>query len=149
VEHLIDALRRKPRALLHCRYQRELFPDERWWHLWQQLRNSGDRDAAARVMVEALHVGCRLAGYDPVLAWLEKAHQRQGLSLAALQQRFRLPLHRPLPPQRIDQHNLQIYDDLLVLRAQAPGGGSRPAAPVAAAAAGTDQLSLAEHRLAG
>jgi hypothetical protein len=149
LEHLIDALRRKPRALLHCRYQRELFPDERWWQLWQQLRNGGDRDAAARLMVEALYVGCRLAGYEPVLAWLEKAHQRQGLSLAALQQRFRLPPHRPLPPQRIPQHTLQSYDDLLVLRAKAPGGGGRPADPVAAAAAGADPLPLAEHRLAG
>ena len=79
--NVIESLRRKPRALLHCRYQRELFPDERWWQLWQQLRNSGDRDAAARLMVEALYVGCRVAGYEPVLAWLEKAHQRQGLSL--------------------------------------------------------------------
>jgi hypothetical protein len=70
LEHLIDALRRKPRALLHCRYQRELFPDEHWWQLWEQLRSGGDRDAAARVMVEALHVGCRLASYDQVLAWL-------------------------------------------------------------------------------
>ncbi len=29
LDHLIDALRRKPRALLHCRYQRELFPMRR------------------------------------------------------------------------------------------------------------------------
>jgi hypothetical protein len=160
LEHLIDALRRKPRALLHCRYQRELFPDERWWQLWQQLRNSGDRDAAARLftersgvgrrpLVEALYVGCRLASYDQVLAWLEKAHQRQGLSLAALQQRFRLPPHRPLPAQRIPQHNLQIYDDLHVFRSQAPSGGSRPANPDAAAAAGMDPLPLAEPRRAG
>jgi hypothetical protein len=149
LEHLIDALRRKPRALLHCRYQRELFPDEPWWQLWQQLRNGGDRDAAARLMVEALHVGCRLAGYEPVLVWLQKAHQRQGLSLAALQQRFRLPPHRPLPAQRIPQHNLQSYDDLHVFRAQAPSGGSRPANPDAAAAAGMDPLPLAEPRRAG
>ena len=149
LEHLIDALRRKPRALLHCRYQRELFPDERWWQLWQQLRNSGDRDAAARLMVEALYVGCRVAGYEPVLAWLEKAHQRQGLSLAALQQRFRLPPHRPLPPQRISQHTLQSYDDLLALHPAAPGGGSRPADPVETAAVGMDPRPLAEHRLAG
>jgi hypothetical protein len=135
--------------LLHCRYQRELFPDEHWWQLWQQLRSGGDRDTAARLMVEALHVGCRVAGYEPVLTWLQKAHQRQGLSLAALQQRFRLPPHRPLPPQRIDQHNLQIYDDLLVFRPAAPGGGSRPADPVAVAADGADALPLAEHRLAG
>jgi len=120
LEHLIDALRCKPRALLHCSYQRELFPDGRWWQLWQQLRNSGDRDAAARLMVEALYAGCRLVGYEPVLAWLERAHQRQGLSLAALQQRFRLPPHRPHPPQLISQYSLQSYDDLL-LYPTAPG----------------------------
>ena len=145
LEHLIDALRRKPRALLHCLYQRELFPDERWWQLWQQLRNSGDRAAAARLftersgvgrrpLVEALYVGCRVAGYEPVLAWLEKAHQRQGLSP-----------HRPLPPQRISQHTLQSYDDLLALHPAAPGGGSRPADPVATAAVGMDPRPLAEH----
>jgi hypothetical protein len=149
LEHLIDALRRKPRALLHCSYQRELFPDERWWQLWQQLRSGGDRDTAARLMVEALYVGCRLAGYEPVLVWLEKAHQRQGLSLAALQQRFRLPPHRPHPPQCICQHSLQSYDDLLALHPTAAGGGSRPADPAAAAAVGMDPLPLAEHRLAG
>jgi hypothetical protein len=149
LEHLIDALRRKPRALLHCRYQRELFPDERWWQIWQQLRNGGDRDAAARLMVEALYVGCRLAGYEPVLTWLEKTHQRQGLSLAALQQRFRLPPHRPLPTQRIPQHTLQSYDGLLVLGTQTSCGGGGPADAAAAAAAGEVPIPLAEPRLAG
>jgi len=28
LEHTIDELRRKPRALLHCLYQREPFPDD-------------------------------------------------------------------------------------------------------------------------
>ena len=50
LEHLIDGLRAKPRALLHCRYQRQLFPDNRWWVFWQQLLvGSGDHDAAARL----------------------------------------------------------------------------------------------------
>ena len=98
LEHLINGLRRKPRALLHCRYQRELLPDEGWWEQWQQLRSNGDRDAAARSMVEALQLGCRLAGYKPVLAWLQKAHHRQGMSLAALQKRFRLPPIAPCMP---------------------------------------------------
>jgi hypothetical protein len=40
LDHLIDALRRKPRALLHCRCQRELFPDQPWWELWQQLQTA-------------------------------------------------------------------------------------------------------------
>ena len=83
LDHLIDALRRKPRALLHCRYQRELFPDEPWWELWQQLRTAAIVCARARLMVKALHAGCRLAGYELVLRWMEKAHRRQGLTLAA------------------------------------------------------------------
>ena len=84
-------------------------------------------------MVEALYVGCRLVGYEPVLTWLEKTHQRHGLSLAVLQQRFRLPPHRPLPPQRIPQHALQSYDDLVLplgLRTVWPAGlGGEPPVP--------------------
>jgi hypothetical protein len=143
LDHLIDALRRKPRALLHCRYQRELFPDERWWELWQKLRHGGDRDAAARLMVEALHAGCRLAGYEAVLSWMEKAHQRQGLTLSALQKQFSLPPHRPLPAQSIDQHPLQSYDELLFFSPPHGGGGS-PADSVAPTEIGPDSIPLAE-----
>ena len=149
LDHLIDALRRKPRALLHCRYQRELFPDERWWVLWQELRASGDRDAAARLMVEALHVGCRLATYEAVLAWLEKARARHRLSLAELQKRFRLPPHRPVPEQRIAQHTLQTYDHLLLVHSQSTGAGGDAADAAQTAAAGALPLPLAEPRLAG
>ena len=149
LDHLIDALRRKPRALLHCRYQRELFPDERWWDLWQELRASGDRDNAARLMVEALHVGCRLATYEAVLAWLEKARAGHRLSLAELQKRFRLPPHRPVPEQRIAQHTLQTYDHLLLVHSQSAGGGGDAADAAQTAAAGTLPLPLAEPRLAG
>lgn len=143
LDHLIDALRRKPRALLHCRYQRELFPDEQWWALWQQLRQGGDRDTAARLMVEALYAGCRLAGYEAVLRWMEKAHQRQGLKLSALQKQFSLPSHRPLPSQSIDQHPLQSYDDLLSFCSPHSGGGG-PAVSVAPTEIGPDSLPLAK-----
>lgn len=148
LDHLIDSLRRKPRALLHCRYQRELFPNEQWWALWQQLRHGGDRDAAARLMVEALHVGCRLAGYEAVFSWLEKAHQRQGLTLAALQKQFNLPPHRPLPPQNIDQHPLQSYDDLLSFSPPSSGGGST-AGFIATTEVSVDSLPLAKPRCRG
>ena len=106
---------------------------------------------AGAAAVQPLLVGQAISALrqEPVLAWLVKAHQRQGLSLAALQQRFRLPPHRPLPAQRIPQHNLQSYDDLHVFRAQAPSSGSRSANPDAAAAAGMDPLPLAEPRRAG
>jgi hypothetical protein len=149
LNHLIEALRRKPRALLHCRYQRELFPDGRWWRFWQGLITSGDRDAAARLMVEALYVGCRLDTYERVIAWLEAAQQRDRLSLAELQKRFRLPPHRSIPPQRIAQHALESYDHLLLVHSQAAGGGGDAADPAQTAATGAVPLPLAEPRLAG
>ena len=139
LEHLIDGLRAKPRALLHCRYQRHLFPDQSWWDFWQHLLAGGDRDAAARLMVEALYVAVRVASFELVLAFLQQAQQRQSLSLSLLQQRFRVPPRRTaLPDPVIPQHLLASYDHLLP-GAPLTGGGSGPAA--AAQTAETRPLS--------
>ncbi|MCX5937775.1 MAG: hypothetical protein NTW02_06120 [Cyanobium sp. LacPavin_0920_WC12_MAG_62_9] len=103
LEHLIDGLRAKPRALLHCRYQRQLFPDNRWWDFWQQLLvGSGDRDAAARLMVEALYVAVRVASFELVLPFLN------------------------LPDPVIPRYSLASYDHLLP-RSPRRGSGSGPA----------------------
>ena len=129
LEHLIDGLRAKPRALLHCRYQRHLFPDQRWWDFWQHLLAGGDRDGAARLMVEALYVAVRVASFELVLAFLQQAHQRNALSLSLLQQRFRVPPRRSaLPDPVIPQHLLASYDHLLS-GSPLPGSGSGLATP--------------------
>jgi hypothetical protein len=139
LEHLIDGLRAKPRALLHCRYQRHLFPDQRWWVFWQQLLAGGDRDGAARLMVEALYVAVRVASFELVHAFLQQAQHRQTLSLSGLQQRFRVPPRRTaLPDPVIPQHLLASYDHLLP-SAPLTGGGSGAAA--AAQTAETRALS--------
>ncbi|WP_231594901.1 hypothetical protein [Synechococcus sp. CBW1107] len=139
LEHLIDGLRAKPRALLHCRYQRHLFPDQLWWDFWQRLLGCGDRDAAARLMVEALYVAVRVASFELVLTFLQQAQQRQTLSLSGLQQRFRVPpRHAALPDPVIPQHLLASYDHLLP-GAPLSGGGSSAAA--AAQTAETCSLS--------
>jgi hypothetical protein len=139
LEHLIDGLRAKPRALLHCRYQRHLFPDQHWWDFWQHLLAAGDRDAAARLMVEALYVAVRVASFELVLAFLQQAQHRQTLSLSGLQQRFRVPpRHTTLPDPVIPQHLLASYDNLLP-SAPLAGGGSGPA--TAAQTAETRSLS--------
>jgi hypothetical protein len=149
LEHLIDGLRAKPRALLHCRYQRHLFPDQHWWNFWQRLLASGDRDAAARLMVEALYVAVRVASFERVLAFLQQAQQRQTLSLSGLQQRFRVPPRRSaLPDPVIPQHLLASYDHLL------PGAplsscGSGAAAAAQTAQAGAVPQPLAAARSAG
>ena len=130
LEHLIDGLRAKLRSLLHCRYQRHLFPDQRWWDFWQQLLTGGDRDGAARLMVEALYVAVRVASFELVLPFLEQAQRRQYLSLSALQQRFRVPPRCPsLPDPVIPQHLLATYDHLVPLAALSGGGSGTAAAP--------------------
>ncbi len=117
LEHLIDGLRVKPRALLHCRYQRHLIPDKRSWGLWQRLLAGGDHDAAARLMVEALYVAVRVASCELELAFLQQGQSRQNLSLSELQQRFRVPPRRSgLPDPVIPQHLLASYDHLLPQR---------------------------------
>jgi hypothetical protein len=149
LEHLIDGLRAKPRALLHCRYQRQLFPDARWWELWQQLLAGGDRDGAARLMVEALYVAVRVASSELVLAFLEQARCRQNLSLPALQQRFRVPPRCPsLLDPVIPQHLLATYDHL-VPTAALSGGGSGTAAAAQTTQAGALPQPLAAAGRAG
>jgi len=136
LEHLIDGLRAKPRALLHCRYQRHLFPDEHWWNFWQRLLASGDRDGAARLMVEALYVAVRMASFELVLAFLQQAQQRQTLTLSGLQQRFRVPPRRSARPDPvIPQHLLDSYDHLL------------PGAPLSSCRGGTAAAALAARLL--
>ena len=135
----------KPKALLHCRYQRQLFPDQRWWDVWQHLLGSGDRDAAARPMVEALYV----APFELVLAFLEQAHNRQNLALSGLQQRFRIPPSRSaLTDPVIPRHLLASYDSLLP---GAPLSSCRSGPAAAAQTAETRSLSqpLAAARSAG
>jgi hypothetical protein len=148
LEHLIDGLRAQPRALLHCRYQRHLFPDQRWWDFWQQLLAGGDRDGAARLMMD-LYVAVRVASFELVLAFLEQAQRHQTLFLSALQQRFRVPprcpsLHDPVIPQ----HLLATYDHLVPLAALS-GGGSGTAAAAETTQAGALSQPLAAAGRAG
>jgi hypothetical protein len=149
LEHLIDGLRAKPRALLHCRYQRHLFPDQRWWDFWQQLLAGGDRDAAARLMAEALYVAVRVASFELVLAFLQQAQHRQTLSLSGLQQRFRVPPRRSaFSDPVIPQHLLASYDHLLP-SAPLTGGGSGAAAAAQTAETGSLSQPLAAACSAG
>lgn len=73
--------------------------------------------------------GCRSAGFETLLHWMDKGYQWQELTLAAMQKQFSLPHHRPLPTQSIDQHPLQNYDEILFLhspsqRRRRPRGGA-------------------------
>ncbi len=47
--HIIEGLRRKPRAFLYCTWQQEILPTEQWRRLWQHLSQQFERDSAARI----------------------------------------------------------------------------------------------------
>ncbi|NEQ46675.1 MAG: transposase family protein [Leptolyngbya sp. SIOISBB] len=54
--HVIEGLRRKPRAFIYCTWQQDLLPNAPYRQLWQQLQADFDIDSAAVLMVEALYI---------------------------------------------------------------------------------------------
>lgn len=54
--HVIEGLRKKPRAFLYCTWQQELLPNPQFRQLWEQLKAEFDRDQAAILIVEALYL---------------------------------------------------------------------------------------------
>ena len=54
--HVIEGLRRKPRAFIYCTWQQELLPNEHYRELWGQLKRDFALDHAAVVIVEALYI---------------------------------------------------------------------------------------------
>jgi hypothetical protein len=82
------------------------------------------------LIVEALYVAVRMASFELVIALLQQGQSRQNLSLAALQQCFRVPPRSSgLPDPVIEQHLLAFYDHLLPNAA--PSGGESGAAAAA------------------
>jgi hypothetical protein len=111
--HVIEGLRRKPRAFIYCTWQDDLLPNQIWRDLWQQMRQQFDLDSAAKVMVEALFIAATQDKETAVANYLETEIAQQQLTLVRLQQHFQLLPPKPLPQQQIQQHDLQSYDQLL------------------------------------
>jgi len=74
--HVIESLRRKPRALLRAQLQSDLFPGENWRQLWRQLLAALPPDEAAKVMVDALHVAARTDDLADVERYLRRQLRR-------------------------------------------------------------------------
>jgi hypothetical protein len=110
--HVIEGLRRKPRALLYCTWQHDLLPNDSYRQLWAQLKVRFDLDSAAVLMVEALYIAATQDKEAAVAAYLEAQLAAQTLSLVRLQQHFQL-LSPPLPAVQVTQHELSSYDQLL------------------------------------
>ena len=111
--HVIDSLRRKPRAFLHCSWQQELLPNDNYRQLWQQMLTQLDDYNACRLMVEALYIAAKQDKEQAVATYLQAQLQANTLSLTALQQHFCYGNQPTIPAMQIQQHSLGQYDQLL------------------------------------
>lgn len=123
--HVIDTLRCKPRAFLHCTWQQELLPNEEYRQLWQQMTSQLDPYSAARVMTEALYIAAKLDKEYAVAQYLRTQLQAHNLTLASLQQHFQLPTNA-LPPIEVQQHPLIAYDSLIPYEPDSYYGAADP-----------------------
>jgi hypothetical protein len=110
--HLVESLRRKPRAFLNCTWQQDLLPNDEWRDLWSRLRSRGVLDDSARIMVEALYIAARQDQESAVANYLDEQLRQNTLTLVALQQHFEIAA-TTTPIVRVQQHDLTSYDQFL------------------------------------
>ena len=150
--HVIESLRRKPRALLRAQLQDDILPGENWRRLWRALLAALPPDEAAKVMVDALHVAARTDDLACVERYLRRQLRRGELSLTALRDHYGLRPPRGLtamPQLDIPEHTLSSYDELLGGTPQPAGAGNSPAIPVETAETGAVPQPVAGGRAAG
>lgn len=127
--HVIESLRRKPRALLRAQLQADILPGKAWHRIWRQLLAALPPEEAAKVMVDALHVAARSADLAGVERYLRRALRSGALSLTALRDHYGLRPPRGLaglPQLQIPEHTLSSYDELLGGAPQPTGAGECP-----------------------
>jgi hypothetical protein len=150
--HVIESLRRKPRALLRAQLQADILPGEAWHQLWRRLLGALAPDEAAKVMVDSLHVAASRDDLDGVQRYLERQLRKGELSLDGLRTHYRL---RPptglaaLPQLDIPEHSLTSYHELLGGTSEPAGTGECPASPAQATQAGPVPQPVAGGRTAG
>jgi hypothetical protein len=111
--HIIEGLRRKPRAFIYCTWQEALLPTAQFRERWEDLKAQFDLDTAAVLMVEALYIAATQDKEAEVAQYLEQELKAQSLSLKRLQQQFKRECPEGLPQLSIEQHDLASYDKLL------------------------------------
>ena len=111
--HVIEGLRRKPRAFLYCTWQQNLLPNNEYRQLWEQLKAHYDLDSAALLMVEALYIAAIQDKEGAVAHYLHRQLDAKTLTLAGLQEHFQLLQRPPIQQVNVTQHELSSYDQLL------------------------------------
>lgn len=86
--HVVEGLRRKPRAFLYCTWQQDLLPGEQWQRLWEQMKAQFGLDQAAVLMVESLYIAATQDRQSQVADYLQTQLAAKALTLASLQQHF-------------------------------------------------------------
>jgi hypothetical protein len=111
--HVIEGLRRKPKAFIYCTWQQELLPTPQFRELWQKLTAQFDLDTAAVLMVEALYIAATQNQETAVADYLDRQLIAQTLTLKGLQQQWRQDYPDRLPQLTVTQHDLSSYDQLI------------------------------------
>jgi hypothetical protein len=110
--HVIEGLRRKPRAFIYCTWQDDLLPTTQFRELWAKLKAQFDLDTAAVLIVEALYISATQNKEGDVAEYLEQELKAQTLTLKRLKQQFNQDCSQKFPPLTIEQHDLSSYDQL-------------------------------------
>jgi hypothetical protein len=150
--HVIESLRRKPRALLRAQLQDDLLPGESWRQLWRALLAALPPDEAAKVMVDALHVAAKTDDLAGVERYLRRALRNGTLSIQSLRDHYGLRPPRGLaamPQLQIPEHTLSSYDELLGGTPQPASTGHSPAGLAQAVETGPVPQPVAGGRAAG
>jgi hypothetical protein len=150
--HVIESLRRKPRALLRAQLQDDILPGENWRQLWRQLLAALPPDEAAKVMVDALHVAARSDDLTGVERYLRRQLRSGELTLTVLREHYGLRPPRglaALPQLQIPEHHLSSYDELLGRTPEPASTGECSAIAVETATAGAVPQPVAGSRAAG
>ena len=112
--HVIEGIRRKPRAFLYCTWQADLLPNTQYQSLWQTLQQQFERDSAAVVMVESLYIAATQNKEAAVADYLSAQLAAGTLSLSRLRRHFQLLRDQQVPTVTVQQHHLDDYDQLLI-----------------------------------
>jgi hypothetical protein len=150
--HVIESLRRKPRALLRAQLQDDLLPTGSWRQLWRALLAALPPDEAAKVMVDALHVAARSDDLAGVERYLRRQLRKGEISLSSLRDHYGLRPPRglaPLPQLDIPEHTLSSYDELLGRTTEPASAGDSSTDTAQAVETGAVPQPVAGGRTAG
>ena len=111
--HVIEGLRRKPRAFLYCTWRDDLLPNDHYRRLWQQIKARFELDSAAVLIVEALYIAATQDKALAVANYLDEQLTGGRLTLVGLRQHFQLLTGTQMPTVSVKQHDLSSYDQLL------------------------------------